>query len=521
MKITKHLFFVFSIFISFLLGCSSSSDWENATLVSRIAIIQPDYSGITIPPNIAPLNFQIKEAGIRYHVEISGPMSPSIQIQGKSSLIRIPMKKWKRFLFANKGNSYQVEITLEDSIGHWLRFPTITNQIAPDSIDSYLAYRRLGPLYTYWKEMGIYQRCLEDFRESPILVNRLTDDNCMNCHNFCNNSSERWLLHLRGGPGTSMLLSLGNKTYRIDTKTAFNPPVAYPAWHPSGNFVAFSFNRLLLFFHSIGEPRDVLDQASNLVVYNILTNTITTTSQIASPEHMENWPAWSPDGKYLYFCSAPKLETYEDPSKPPSQPEHLAYNRIQYDLMRVSFDEKAEIWGKLELVLSGSKLGGSINQPRISPDGNFVLFTLCAYGNFPIYLSSADLYLLKLSSGKVKKLELNSESTESFHAWSSNGRWIVFSSKRIDNLFARPHFAYVDKEGNSSKPFVLPQKNPEYYDICLETFNVPELVREPVQISAKRLAKTAYQNAKPVVLDPEWKPAQKEEYKPILSPQPQ
>jgi hypothetical protein len=516
MKMPKSFFFVFSICMSFWLGCSISSDWKDATLVPRPAHIQPDYSGITIPPNIAPLNFQIKEPGIRYFVEIRGPAAPSIQIQEKSPVIKIPMGEWKRFLLANKGNSYQVEIALKDSTGNCIRFSPIKNQIAADSIDPYLAYRRLGPLYSLWKKMGIYQRSLENFHESTILVNRLTEDNCMNCHNFLNNSSDKWLLHLRGGPGTAMLLILGNKAYKISTKTEFNSHVAYPAWHPSGNLAVFSSNRLILFFHSIDEPRDVLDRASDLVVYDITTNILTTASQISSPDRMENWPAWSPDGKYLYFSSAPKLATYED-----LEEQDLAYRQIRYDLMRISFDEKTRGWGKLECVLSGSKIGGSINQPRISPDGKSVLFTVSEYGNFPIYLSSADLYILDLSTGEAKKLDLNSESVESFHAWSSNGRWIVFASKRIDHLFARPYFSYVDKNGNFSKPFILPQENPKYYGTCLETFNVPEFIREPVRISAKSLAKAAYQEAKPVKLDPKWVPVQKKEEKPILSPQPQ
>ncbi|MEJ2306692.1 MAG: hypothetical protein P8Y30_03960, partial [candidate division WOR-3 bacterium] len=87
----------------------------------------------------------------------------------------------------------------------------------------------------------------------------------------------------------------------------------------------------------------------------------------------------------------------------------LAYRQIKYDLMRVSFDEKTRRWGKLERVLIGAEIGGSINQPRVSPDGRFVLFTVSEYGNFPIYLSSADLYLLDLSAGKSKKLDINSD----------------------------------------------------------------------------------------------------------------
>jgi hypothetical protein len=340
----------------------------------------------------------------------------------------------------------------------------------------------------------------------------------MNCHHFHNNSSDRWLLHLRGGPGTAMLLVSGEEARRIDTKTKFNKPVAYPAWHPSGDIAAFSVNKLFLFFHSIGESRDVLDMASDLVLYDIPANMITTTPQISDTARMENWPAWSPDGKYLYFSSAPKFETFEQDSE---QEEPLAYRKIKYDLMRIPFNEEKRTWGKLERVLSGSKIGGSINQARVSPDGDFVLFTLSSYGNFPIYLSSADLYLLKLSTGELKNLEVNSESVESFHAWSSNGRWIVFASKRINHLFAHPYFAYVDKNGNVSKQFILPQENPEYYDACLETFNVPEFIRGPVQISQKLLAKAAYKDIKPVILDPEVKLVKKAKEEPLSSPHPQ
>jgi tricorn protease-like protein len=311
--------------------------------------------------------------------------------------------------------------------------------------------------------MGIFQRHLEDFDEKPILLNRLTSDNCMNCHNFWQNGTNRWLLHLRGTPGTSMLLVIDGKVRKIDLKTKFNGPAAYPAWHPSGNLIAFSVSNLFLFFHQTGESRDVLDRYSDIVLYDIPTNTITTTPAISSPDRMEIWPAWSPDGKYLYFCSAPKIETFEKLDKP----NELAYDKIKYDLMRIAYDPVNRTWGKLETVISSAELGFSITEPRVSPDGRFVLFTAANYSQFPIYLPSADLYLLDLTNGKWKKLEMNSNRADSFHSWSSNGRWIVFSSKRDDGLFTRPYFSHIDSSGNASKPFVLPQENPLFYETCL------------------------------------------------------
>jgi len=348
--------------------------------------------------------------------------------------------------------------------------------------------------------MGIFQRNLENFDEKPILLNRLTSNNCMNCHNFRQNRTDRWLLHTRGGPGTSMLLVVDGKVRKIDTKTKFNGATAYPAWHPSGELIAFSVNKLHLFFHQTGECRDVIDQYSNIVLYDIPTNTITTTPEISSPDRMEIWPDWSPDGKFLYFCSAPKKETFENLNKDGN----LAYDKIKYDLMRIAYDPVNRIWGKLETVISSTELGLSITEPRVSPDGRFILFTAALYSQFPIYLPSADLYLFNVTSGKWKKLEVNSEQVDSFHSWSSNGRWIVFSSKRDDGLFTRPYFSHIDSSGNASKPFVLPQENPSFYETCLELYNVPEFIKEPTQISPQILVNAAFSKEDALIakLDP-------------------
>jgi hypothetical protein len=469
-------------------GCSKSDEMGDIRAAGRSAMIEPDYAGIIIPSNIAPLNFVVKESAQEYTVRIYSRQGDTIRIHSGSGAIQIPPGPWKRLLAENIGGELIVELSIKNQDGEWIRFDSIVNHIAPEQMDGYLTYRKFGPLFNIWKKMGIYQRSLETFEEKPVFLNRLAKDGCVNCHNFWQNGTDRWLLHLRGGPGTGMLLVIDGKVRKINTKTQFNAPAAYPSWHPSGSLIAFSVNNLLQFFHATGECRDVLDRYSDIIIYDIPTNTITTVPQISNPERLEIWPAWSPDGKALYFCSAPKIETFLNPA----QPDEFEYNKIKYDLMRVTYDPATRSWGELETVISSADLGLSITEPRVSPDGHFLLFTAAEYSQFPIYLRSADLYLLDLRTGKWKKLEVNSDRADSFHSWSSNSRWIVFSTKRMDGLFARPYFSHIDSLGIPSKPFVLPQENPAFYETCLQTFNVPEFTREPIRMDPQVLAKAAF-----------------------------
>lgn len=54
--------------------------------------------------------------------------------------------------------------------------------------------------------------------------------------------------------------------------------------------------------------------------------------------------------------------------------------------------------------------------------------------------------------------EVNSDDTESFHNWSSNSHWFVFSSRRDNGLYTYLYIAGVDADGKVTKPFMLPQK---------------------------------------------------------------
>lgn len=459
--------------------------------INRMPRIDPAYTRLQIPPNIAPLNFHIQETGEAYRVRITGSEGESVRIRSDDSRIQIPMHAWKRLLSANPGGMLRYEIEVRDQDG-WHMFQPFENFVSKDTIDSYLAYRIIDPAFSLWVKMGIYQRNLETFEESPVLINRLTHGKCMNCHNFMNKDPDNMVMHLRGGPGSGTLINVRGELRKVDTATPFNKAGAYPSWHPGGDMIAFSVNKLSMFFHSSRkESRDVLDSASDLIVYLIEDNMVTSDPKISDPDRLETFPCWAPDGRSLYFCSSPRLESYvfEKDGK-----EDLAWDRIRYSLMRIDFNPETRTWGELETVISSKEIGGSITEPRISPDGRFLLFTRADYSNFPIYLKSADIHMLDLETGQRKRLSCNSPETDSFHSWSGNSRWFVFSSKRRDGFCARPYFCHVDTNGTLSKPFVMPQEDPGFYDTFLKTYNVPELVRERIRTDPRKFADTAHDN---------------------------
>lgn len=445
--------------------------------------IFPDYTGVTIPADIAPLNFMISDRCDKALVLISGRTS-KIEVKASDNKVIIPSDKWEQLLHDNAGGSFKVEVS-ESTNGQWTRFSPFTIFVSKDTIDGYLVYRNLIPGFQNWNRMGIYQRSLAGFDVETIIDSRLLPGTCMNCHSFALNNPHNMVLHLRESYGGTILRT-GGHLEKLNTRTEkMFASAAFPYWHPSGRFIVFSVNRVNQIFHATGPYRaTALDLKSDIVLYNIEKHEMIIPPGLSRDDKFETFPCFSPDGKTLYYCSADSLRM------------PAGFDSVKYSLCSVSFDEKTgEFPGETDTLISSSETGKSYSIPRVSPDGKYLMFNVTDFGAFPSYNPEADLWLMDLEDKKYYPLDsLNSSDVESYHSWSSESRWVVFSSRRMDGLFSNLYIAYIDENGIGRKPFLLPQKDPAFHKTFLFSFNVPEFVIKPVGINPYQIERTAKSN---------------------------
>lgn len=431
--------------------------------------IYPDYVGVTVPVNIAPLRFGLEGAAEAVAV-LTAPGEELVERADEGRFL-FPQAGWKKLLEAAAGDSIAVKV-YEKKDGVWTAYPSFGIHVSAEAVDEYLAYRLIPPGYEQWHRMGIYQRNLSTFEEETIVDNSRTGFNCMNCHAFRSQSPDEMLLHMRADYGGTYLWKGGQLEKLEGWASEDIPSLVYPYWHPSGDYIAFSTNQTSQMFHMADRNRiEVFDASSDVLVYDVRHRRVLTDSLLFSKEAFETFPCFAPDGKTLYFCSASARTMPKE------------YREVRYNICAVSFDPETGRFGqRVDTIFQAERTGKTAVFPRVSPDGTLLVFTQADYGNFSIWHKEADLYAVDLRNGEVKPLDaLNSPEAESYHSWSSNGRWLVFSSRRGDGLYTRPYIAYIDKTGRPSKPFVVPQRTPEAYLDNLKSYNVPEFIQGPVQ----------------------------------------
>ncbi len=425
-------------------------------------VIYPDYKEVTIPANIAPLNFHYAMKGARNAETtfISGERTVKI----KGTEVEWPVRKWKSFIAGTEGQT--IVVNAKVNVGGQVVTDTWNVYVSEDPIDGYLTYRLIEPSYQMYNEISIEERCIEDFSETTICDYRHTDNSCMNCHTHTQGRGNLSFYYIRGGHGGAVLNRDGQLRKLTLNADGMLSGTVYGEIHPGGRFGVFSTNVIIPGLHTMAVNRmEVYDSASDLSVADFDSNLMVSLPHVAETDKLETFPCFSADGNSVFYCVADTTGLGQDISS------------LKYSLLRADFDASNGRIGEVaDTVWSGAANNASACHPKASPDGKWLMFTVSDYGTFPLYHTECTLCLLDLQDGEVKRLdEIKGDKSDTYHSWSSNSRWFVFASKRGDGQYGKPYFCHIDETGRVSKPFVLPQKSAQFYEYNLKSFNIPDL----------------------------------------------
>ena len=184
------------------------------------------------------------------------------------------------------------------------------------------------------------------------------------------------------------------------------------------------------------------------------------------PKYVQTDGVWSPDGKYIVFARAEA----RDP-RPPGQGFASHANdvneaQIKYDLYRIPFNGGKG--GTPERIIGASENGMSSNFPKISPDGKWIVFV--QYRNGQLMRPDSQLYIIPAAGGTARRLRANTRLMNSWHSWSPNGRWLVFSSK-ARSPYTQMYLTHIDEQGNSSPAILIDNATASNRAV-----NIPEFV---------------------------------------------
>lgn len=458
---------------------------ENVTIMESSPLLNPDYTGIVIPPNIAPMNFEIDMPGEKYVTRIKGAEGKSFTVEGKT--VKWDMEVWHELLDATRGADLNYEVYVKDKDNYWKCY-TFKNKVADEDIDPYISYRLIEPSYIQYACMTINQRDLTSFDEQVVFNTTGPGDEtkgfCINCHvprnQYRNQDSQ---FHVRKNKGGTIIMRNG-KVEKVNLKTDSTLSAGvYPAWHPTLDLIAYSTNDTHQTFFPFSEQKvEVYDKASDLMLYDTNTKEV---SHIANdPALLETFPVWHPDGNKILYSVA----RYPEGVVPENVESN--YAKIQYDIVSRDFDMKTRKFSDPDTLVYASKDEMSALMPRVSPDGKYLLYCKAPFGTFHIWHKDSDLYITDLITGEERPLsEANSDDTDSYHSWSSNSRWIVFSSRRDDGSYTRPYITYISPDGKDTKAFVVPMETPQYYATLMKSYNVPEFFVSPVEVKRSTILK--------------------------------
>ena len=210
-----------------------------------------------------------------------------------------------------------------------------------------------------------------------------------------------------------------------------------------------------------------------LCIYDRQTNTFQALPGADDPQYVQSNPSWSPDGQYIVFArtKAYKLKNISGPRKILlSEEECKEFTEdgkpFLFDLYTIPFNDGK---GGTPEPLDGASNNGMSNFfAKYSPDGRWIVF--CKAKSYMLLQPDSELYIIPAQGGEARKLQCNTNRMNSWHSWSPNSKWLVFSSK-ANSVYTQLFLTHIDEQGNSTPAVLL-----SHFTTSDRAANIPEFI---------------------------------------------
>lgn len=401
----------------------------------------------------------------------------------KRTELTLTAKDWESVKHRSSGTSAAVHI-----FGYNRSAPTVirgytkvTFEISKDVVGAPLFYREVKPPFELaTRDMSRIRWRFDRIASTSPRIVLSNPPVCGSCHSF-------------SGDGQSFVIDLdhrGNKGSFAAVRAAEQTVITADEMHtwndfqkddrntngflsrisPDGRYVVGMVNDLFIvnrenfmdFFFPI---------KGILAVYDRENKTYSPLPGADDPDYVHCNACWSPDGKMIVFIRAKALDSpYETDNYylPPDESLDLlkTIDGFRYDVYRIPFNNGAG--GIAEPLVGASNNGMSNFFPRYSPDGQWIVY--CQAKSYIMVQPESKLHIIPAEGGQSRLMRCNNPGMNSWHSWSPNSRWLVFSSKR-HSPFTQLFLTHIDEQGRSSPAVRLSHMTaPDW------AANVPEFV---------------------------------------------
>ena len=304
---------------------------------------------------------------------------------------------------------------------------------------------------------------------------------CANCHSFSRDGSTM-AMDIDGPSGDKGAYALADieettviTTDDIITWNAYEPKAAghktigfMSRVSPDGRYAISTVNEAIYSagFKDYRFLQVFFPTRGILAYYNRETAKFLPLPGADNPDFVQCDPVWGPDGEWIVFARAEARDPYIEGRDDPEYANHMNETPMQYDLYRIPFNGGRG--GTPEPIEGASANGMSNTFPKISPDRKWVVFVKCRNGQ--LQRPDSRLWIVPFEGGEAREMNCNMSVMNSWHSFSPNGRWMVFSSKH-NTPYTQMFLTYIDEDGNDSPAILIPHST-----AANRAVNLPEFV---------------------------------------------